>query len=187
MLGMPRRSKGAVVFENASSQRILRNTITDSAYIAIRVFRDAVVKDNQIDHACLRLTDCGGIYTYARDHQPLNVKITGNYISNLQGRMAHAIYLDDFANGVSVMGNHIANNPGGMQLHNAFNNQISDNEFIDSQYEQILFNETAESASICRNQIVNNRFSTNSDATVYRLWSRHGDRYLSRFAKFNTG
>lgn len=185
MLGMPRRSKGAIVFENASGQRILRNTITDSAYIAVRVFRDAIVKDNHIDHACLRLTDCGGIYTYARDRQPLNVNITGNRISNLQGRMAHAIYLDDFANGVSVTGNRIANNPGGMQLHNAFNNQIRDNDFIDSQYEQILFNETAESASICKNKIVNNRFSANRDAPVYRLWSRHGSRYLHRFANFD--
>lgn len=184
MLGMPRRSKGAIVFENSIGHRILGNTITDSSFIAIRVFRDAVVKDNQIDRACIRLTDCGGIYTYARDHQPLRVKIAGNRIRNLQGRMAHAIYLDDFANGVSVIGNYVENNPGGMQLHNGFNNQIRDNDFIDSQYEHILFNETAEAASICQNQIVNNRFRSDRNVPIFRLWSRHGSRYVDRFANF---
>lgn len=184
MLGMPRRSKGAIVFEQSVGQKILRNTITDSSYIAIRVFRDALVKDNEINRACMRLTDCGGIYTYARDRQSLRVKIEGNRIRNLHGRMAHAIYLDDFANSVSVIGNYVENNPGGIQLHNGFNNQIRDNDFINSKFEQILFNETAEAASICQNQIINNRFSSDRNTPIFRLWSRHGSRYVDRFASF---
>ncbi len=186
MLGMPRRSKGTIVFEEASGQQITDNTISNSAYIAIRVFRDALVKNNRIDRACLRLTDCGGIYTYARDRQPLRVRIEGNHIRNLGGRLSHAIYLDDFANGVVVSGNRIDHNPGGIQLHNAFNNQISGNQFSDSRYEHILFNETAETASISRNHISNNHFSSAPDVPVFRLWSRHGDRYLNRFASFDS-
>ena len=185
MLGMPRRSKGALVFELASGQRILRNRIHDASYIGIRVFRDAVVADNVIERACLRLSDCGGIYTFARDRQALNVRIERNQIRNLSQRMAHAIYLDDYANGVIVKGNWLENNPGGMQLHNAFDNVIRDNVFRNSHYEHVLFNETGATAAIHRNRIVRNRFEASDATPVYRLWSEHGAAYVRRFAEFD--
>ena len=185
MLGMPRRSKGALVFELASGQRILRNRIRDASYIGIRVFRDALVADNVIDRACLRLSDCGGIYTFARDRQPLHVRIERNQIRNLAQRMAHAIYLDDYANGVIVKGNRLENNPGGMQLHNAFGNVISDNVFRNNRYEHMLFNETGATASIYQNRVSHNRFETNNETPVYRLWSEHGAAYVRRFGNFD--
>ena len=49
MLGMPKRSKGAIVFEQARGHIIERNTIQRAAYVGIRVFRDAVVEYNHID------------------------------------------------------------------------------------------------------------------------------------------
>ena len=185
MLGMPRRSKGAIVFEQSVGHTILRNRITHSAYIAIRVFRDALVADNHIEYACLRLTDCGGIYTFARDRQPLRTLIERNRISHLAGRMAHAIYLDDEANGVTVLDNTMTDNPGGMQLHNAFNNVIRHNIFSDNRFEQILFNETGKFAAITRNVIAQNRFSSTIKAPTYRLWSVHGARYVHQFAQFD--
>ena len=87
MLGMPRRSKGAIVFEQASGQFIARNRIRRAAYIGIRVFRDATVEDNHISRVCLRMTDCGGIYTFARDRRALNTRIMRNQISGLRGRL----------------------------------------------------------------------------------------------------
>jgi nitrous oxidase accessory protein NosD len=185
MLGMPRRSKGAIVFEQASGQRILRNRITDSSYIAIRVFRDAEVSDNLIERACLILTDCGGIYTFARDRQPLRVRIMRNQIRHLRGRMAHAIYLDDHANGVTVSENQIADNPGGMQLHNGFDNLIRRNLFMNSGHEHILFNETGPSAAVLKNRISNNRFISNANTPIYRLWSEHGGAHVRQFATFS--
>lgn len=184
MLGMPRRSKGAIVFEQASGQRILRNQIRNSAYIGIRIFRDALVADNVIDRACLVLTDCGGIYTFARDRQPLHVRIERNRISNLTQRMAHAIYLDDYANGVIVSDNHITNNPGGMQLHNSFGNIIRRNVFSGSNHEHILFNETGQTGVIHANLIVANRFVSRPGVPTYRLWSEHGGKYVQRFGQF---
>ena len=185
MLGMPRRSKGALVFELASGQRILRNRIHDAAYIGIRVYRDAVVADNVIDRACLQLSDCGGIYTFARDRQALNVRIERNQIRNLAQRMAHAIYLDDYANGVIVQGNWLENNPGGMQLHNAFDNVIRDNVFRNSRYEHMLFNETGATPAIYQNKIVRNRFEGKNATPVYRLWSEHGATFVRQFAEFD--
>lgn len=184
MLGMPRRSKGALVFELATGQRIVRNHIQDASYIGIRVHRDAVVADNVIERACLRLSDCGGIYTFARDRKPLHVRIERNQIRGLSQRMAHAIYLDDFANAVIVKGNLMENNPGGMQLHNAFGNVIRDNVFRNSQFEHILFNETGATAAIQKNRISHNRFESSDTAPTYRLWSEHGGTYVQRFGKF---
>lgn len=185
MLGMPRRSKGALVFELSTGQRIERNHIRDASYIGIRVYRDAVVADNIIERVCLRLSDCGGIYTFARDRKPLHVRIERNQIRGLDQRMAHAIYLDDYANGVMVNANLMENNPGGMQLHNAFANVIRDNIFRNSQFEHILFNETGATASIQQNRIMHNRFESTHKAPTYRLWSEHGATYVQRFGKFD--
>ncbi len=185
MLGMPRRSKGAIVFEHARNVIVQRNRITNAGYIGIRVFRDALVSDNVVTRACLRLSDCGGIYTFARDRQPLNVKIERNRVSELAGRSAYGIYLDDFANGVTVTANQLIDNPGGMELHNGFDNEISGNSFINSRYEHILFNETAPFASISGNRVHHNRFVASGEVPVYRLWSRHGGANVERFAEFS--
>ncbi len=184
MLGMPRRSKGAIVFEHARDVIVQRNQFSNAGYIAIRVFRDAVVTDNVIERACLRLADCGGIYTFARDRQPLNVSIERNRISELNGRSSYAIYLDDFANGVSVIANQLVDNPGGLQLHNGFDNQIVGNAFVNSRHEHILFNETAKFASVAGNRVRENRFVSAGDVPVYRLWSHFGGANVGRFAVF---
>ena len=184
MLGMPRRSRGAIVFEQAQRVIVQRNRIRDAGYIGIRVFRDALVRDNEIVRACQRLDDCGGIYTFARDRLPLHVHIEGNRIRRLGGRSAYGIYLDDFANGVRVAGNELVDNPGGMQLHNGFDNEIAGNAFINSQRQHILFNETADFPAITGNRVLRNRFASAGDVPVYRLWSHHGGAHVGRFAQF---
>ena len=184
MLGLPRRSKGAIVFEAARGHTLQRNHITKTAYIGIRVFRQAIVTDNVIDGACLRLGDCGGIYTFARDGQALETLIERNKIMHLQGRLSHAIYLDDFANGVTVRGNQIMQNPGGMQLHNGFDNLITKNTFSENAYEHILFNETTPFSSIRHNRIEGNQFISRKETPIFRLWSHQGDRNLRHFAEF---
>lgn len=184
MLGMPLRSKGAIVFEQARGQLIIHNRIDQSAYLGIRVFRDAVVTDNVITRACQRLSDCGGIYTFARDKQPLFSRIERNRVSDLRGRLSHAIYLDDFANAVIIRDNRLSNNPGGVQLHDAFNNLIANNHFSRSAHEHLLFNETASSHTITANRIIGNRFVLATGVPAYRLWSRHGGAHVLRFASF---
>jgi len=185
MLGMPKRSKGAIVFEHAQGHTIARNKISRAGYAGIRVFRDAIVNDNLIDRVCLRLTDCAGIYTAARDRQPLRSRIENNHISHLEGRWSYAIYLDDFANGVVVANNQSVANPSGMQLHNGFNNVVNNNSFRDSKYQHILFNETAAFGSIYGNQIAKNTFNALSGVPIFRLWSGRGGDHLARFAVFS--
>lgn len=184
MLGMPRRSRGAIVFEQAQRVIVQRNRIRNAGYLGIRVFRDALVRDNDIVRACQRLDDCGGIYTFARDRKPLHVTIENNRIRRLGGRSAYGIYLDDFANGVRVRGNELVDNPGGMQLHNGFDNEIAGNAFINSQRQHILFNETADFPAIAGNRVLRNRFVSAGEVPVYRLWSHHGGAHVGRFAQF---
>src|SRR3569832_847490 len=171
MVGMPKRSKGAIVFEDASGQRIIDNKVLNSSYIGIRVHRDAVVSDNLVDGACLILTDCGGIYTFAPHKEALNVRIERNTIKNLAQRQAYAVYLDDNANGVTVANNVIENNPGGLEMHNGFNKLITEKVFKASGYEHILMNETTPTPSKHQNQNNKKDNETNKGKPTNRLWS----------------
>lgn len=183
-MGMPKRSKGAIALEQSSGVKILNNRIVDASYIGIRVHRKALVSNNLVDGACKRLSDCGGIYTFARDRQPLETRIEGNTVRKLSGRYAYGVYLDDSANDVSVARNLLVNNPGGIEIHNGFNNLISENVIADSGFEHILFNETG-SDRVLRNRIVRNLFITGKREPTYRLWSVRGGRTNAEFAEFN--
>jgi parallel beta-helix repeat protein len=185
MTAKPKRSKGGIVFELGSGQQILHNRVLNSAYIGIRVHKDAVVAYNEVDRACQVLTDCGGIYTFARDRLPSNVRIEGNTVKNLAHRWAYAIYLDDFANGVAVKRNIMINNPAGMQIHNGFDNVVEGNVFSGSRYQHVLLNETAKAPSIRHNRFAGNIFVAAKDVPVYRLWSHFEDRYVKRFADYD--
>lgn len=185
MIGMPKRSKGGIVFEEGSGQRIENNKIVNSSYIGIRVHKNAIVRYNLIDGACLILTDCGGIYTFARDKLPSNVLIEGNTIKNLAQRYAFAVYLDDYANGVTVIDNTITNNPSGVMMHNGFNNLVTKNVFSSNRHEHVLFNETSDTASIRRNQIVDNIFISTNGEMTYRLWSGLDNMSVKNFGHFN--
>jgi parallel beta-helix repeat protein len=185
MIGMPKRSKGGIVFEEGSGQRIENNKIVNSSYIGIRVHKNAVVRNNVIDGACLILTDCGGIYTFARDKLPSNVLIEGNTIKNLAQRYAFAVYLDDYANAVIVTGNTITDNPSGVMMHNGFNNLVTKNVFSSNGHEHLLFNETSDTASIQRNRIIDNIFVSTNGEMTYRLWSGLDNMTVKNFGQFN--
>jgi hypothetical protein len=185
MVGMPKRSKGGIVFEQASGQRVTNNKVLDSSYIGIRVHKNAIVSGNLVDHACQILSDCGGIYTFAPDKQPLNVRIEGNTVKNLAQRTCYAVYLDDNANGVIVTRNTLINNPGGLEMNNGFDNVVSQNVFTSSGYEHILLNETGQGTSIRRNQISGNTFTSTRGEVTYRLWSVNGGSTVSQFAMYD--
>ena len=183
MAGMPKRSRGGITFEQSSQVRIMNNRVANSSYIGIRVHRDAVVSNNSIDGACLVLSDCGGIYTFAPDKLPLNVRIENNTVRNLAGRYAYGIYLDDSGNGVTVRRNLLANNPGGLEIHNGYNNLITENVFMDSGYEHILFNETGRER-VSKNRILKNVFISSKKEATFRLWSEQGGKTIAQFGDF---
>ncbi len=183
MVGMPKRSRGAISFEQSSGARVHNNRISNASYIGIRVHKDAVVTNNVVDRACQILSDCGGIYTFAPDKQALNVRIEGNTVRNLAGRYAYGVYLDDSANGVTVARNLLQKNPGALEIHNGYNNLITQNVMADSTHEHILFNETGKEY-VSRNRILKNLFISSGKEVTYRLWSPRDGKTNAQFAQY---
>lgn len=133
----------AVLSHNAD---VHENVVYRSGNVGIR-FRNAAgnaVRDNIVVSFCLRLTDCGGIYTFtaayptapASAYTPAGV-VSGNVVigaqSNTEGlgnegkNMAAGIFLDELTAGAQVQGNFIADTEVGVHLHDAAYNVISGN------------------------------------------------------------
>lgn len=134
MVGMPSPTDAAIMFGAGAGNRVDHVRVTGSAYHGINVMRNrrSLVRNSLVDAACARLTDCGAIYTSARDRQPLDLLIEGNTVTNTRGRQAVGIYLDDHANGVTVSRNIVTNNTRALVLHNGFDNVITNNLFASS-------------------------------------------------------
>jgi parallel beta-helix repeat protein len=113
------------------------NTIENVGYTGIQIGQNAeysTIKNNFINNICLTLDDGGGIYI---DTHHTLVIIDGNIILNCVGNtdgsaysnlMASGIYLDEYASGITVRNNTVANaSKDGFLLHKANNNIIENN------------------------------------------------------------
>jgi hypothetical protein len=146
--GLANRPQGAdsgilVVSQNA---QVNGNVVYRSANGGIH-FRNALgnkVQDNLVVAFCLRLTDCGGIYTFTAAYPTLPANaytaaaiVSGNALigahSNTEGtaggarNMAAGIYLDELTSGATVSENFIADTEVGIHLHDAAYNLVSAN------------------------------------------------------------
>jgi parallel beta-helix repeat protein len=182
MAGMPSPTDAGVFFGHGSDNRIENVRVSNSAYHGISVLhnRRTMVLNSVVDGACARLTDCAAIYTGARDRLPLTLRIEGNTVTNTKGTEGIGIYLDDFANGVTVTRNTISNNTRGMVLHNAFNNVITHNTFHASAITHLGFGQ--DSGTIRNNQVTNNTFQSTGTEWTFNLESGSN---LKTFATFN--
>ncbi|MGV3655885.1 MAG: right-handed parallel beta-helix repeat-containing protein [Noviherbaspirillum sp.] len=184
--GMPTNAHAAINLTAGNGAVVQNNRVTDSGYIGIRVFRDAVASGNTVDGACLVLTDCGGIFTSARDKLPLNTRIENNVIGNVgkAQRLAWALYLGDFANGVTVAGNAVTGSGNGMEILNGFDNTVTGNTFASSTQAHIQIVESGSTASVRNNVFSGNRFTTSGRQEMYRLSSDLGTGAVSRFGSY---
>lgn len=184
-VGMPTHAHAGINLSGNTGAVISNNVVTDSAYIGIRAYKNAVISYNTVDKACVILSDCGGIYTFARDQTSTNVQITGNTIKNLVQDMSSGIYLDDFANGTTVSKNTIYNNPNGLLIHNGFNNSITYNTFYSNTNSHVKMYEDSKTPSISNNQINNNTFTVNTNTPTYLLTSYLGANQALSFGSYN--
>lgn len=125
--------------------------------------RNSLIEGNVIDGACLQHADCGAIYTFNRDCyeevvfqsiytrvacSPLNLTIKDNIVRNVTGVplgahdglledswgiLRRGIYLDDAANGVTVINNIMDNANTGLFIHGGSDNVISNNTFLNNE------------------------------------------------------
>ncbi|MCP5222703.1 MAG: right-handed parallel beta-helix repeat-containing protein [Zoogloeaceae bacterium] len=138
MYAGPRPSLAAINAHRTESTTIDENVVENSAYHGIRFSGDARVRRNYIVNSCLRLSDCGGIYTWRRnekDRRPAAI-VAGNVIIGAGGDTSvkfgvndwfAGIYLDDYTNSVVVQNNAIVGVNQGIYLHNAVDSFVRNN------------------------------------------------------------
>ncbi|MGQ3051428.1 MAG: right-handed parallel beta-helix repeat-containing protein [Roseateles sp.] len=128
--------------EGGKGANIVNNTVEGMAYHGIRFSGSGAgtVRNNSVARYCVRLSDCGGIYSWN------GPKLTGSGQrstiegNNVQGGVANiegavgpgidvvsGIFLDDFSHGVTVRANAISGMPFGIKLRNGSNNVIESN------------------------------------------------------------
>jgi parallel beta-helix repeat protein len=185
-LGMPNNAHAAINLTLTDGSSVVGNTITNAGYIGIRFFRNAVVSGNTVDTACLMLADCGGIYTNALDVLPLNSRVDGNTIKNVNRdqELARAIQIDDYANGVIVSNNTMDGNASGIFLNNAFNITVVGNTFTRNRQTHIQMQEGSPTPSVRSNLVAGNTFVTRRGEETYRMSSALGIGSIVQFSAF---
>jgi len=186
-IGMPTSAHAAINLVPSTGPTVSGNTVTNSGYIGIRVFRNATVSNNTVDTACIVLTDCGGIYLSAPDGLALNTHIDSNTIRNVgkSQRLAWGIQMDNKANAVSVTGNTFSDNGNGMMLYNGFSNTITGNSFATSTQAHIQMAEVGSTPIIRNNVITYNKYSISGVQQMYRLSSDVGSTSVAQFGSYN--
>lgn len=122
--------------EGGKGANILNNIVDGAAYHGIRFSGNGggTVKNNAVTRYCLRLSDCGAIYTWN------GAKLTGstqratvenNQVHgarpNVEGAVGFGvdvvggIFLDDFSHGITVRNNMVRDVPFGLVLRNGSN------------------------------------------------------------------
>jgi parallel beta-helix repeat protein len=157
---------------NGNGSRIINNKVYNSGYNGISFLGDNVlVERNLVDTYCTLKDDGGGIYTYIGESNTTsyNRKVRNNIIVNAIGAYAGAeaywyesfgkaagIYLDEHVNNVEVTGNVVGNGDwGGIFLHNAHHNVISNNIFYNHRYQVLVSQYTAMTRA---NTMTNNQY-----------------------------
>jgi parallel beta-helix repeat protein len=168
-IGMHKGSDGSIFLNHETGAQVINNTITNSGKsgIFMGLSVSSLTKNNLVDGACRIHGDCGGIYVLSSETAPfpLNSRIDGNTVKNVTGEPEEigstdprrfGIYLDNYSNGVAVVGNTITNNDSGMMLHLAFNNQISSNVFSNSQQRHVVLADSGGNKGSMRNNVFTN-------------------------------
>jgi parallel beta-helix repeat protein len=147
------------------------NAVINSGYIGISYQgNNAVVKNNYVDGFCTNKDDGGGIYTWVGDTDPTiysGRKIIGNIILNGVGApestpaytyRSEGISLDDFATGVEIRDNTIANcSSYGIYYRNASNIILDNNTFYNNKVQLYMLRWKLD-RPVINNQVTNNIF-----------------------------
>jgi parallel beta-helix repeat protein len=192
---------GNGIFANGDNILIENNVLRQSGFNGVDFKgNDITIKNNLVEGYCLLKNDCGGVYTYGGQSVRTfrNLTIEGNIIvggnSTNNGTPHHksqtvksqssGIFLDDNANGLTIIGNTTADNQyAGIKIQNSFNINVNGNTFYDSYAATRIIN--SERAADTRNVNFTNNvlFSMQIDQTSYSIRSFKND--ITNFGFFN--
>jgi parallel beta-helix repeat protein len=128
--------------EGGKGANIQSNTVEGMAYHGIRFSGTGggSVRNNSVTRYCVRLSDCGGIYSWngpkltgSNQRATVENNTVQGGVANVEGAVGAGIdvvsgvFLDDFSHGVTVRANTISGMPFGIKLRNGSNNVIESN------------------------------------------------------------
>lgn len=178
-VGAPVNSYAAIRSVLQQNVQVLDNTISNTGYIGVRIYKDSLVRGNVISDACQVLTDCGGIYMWdgrspTHESTTANTEVYNNIISGATGNTQGAvpaqsgpsvgIYLDDDSNGLDVHDNIAFANQVGVQVHGGRNHRIRRNTVYGNRDAQLKLVEDYAPSTLRGNIISNNVFFPSTEA-----------------------
>lgn len=199
-MGQSGNGNGVGVQVSSGNNLIIQNKVINTGYSGIRFSGDStIIKNNLVDHFCLIKDDGGGIYTWSGSSNEKHTgrEIVGNIVLNGKGNNdgtpsaqmssipAEGIYIDDYASGIEIKGNTVANVSGkGIFIHNARDLLIQNNTLYNNNY-QISILQDASDLPTRNNVIRDNLFiSREHDQKNVTIRSNHADiELLSVFEK----
>lgn len=160
--------------EGGKGANIVNNIVDGAAYHGIRFSGTggSTVKNNAVTRHCLRLSDCGAIYTWN------GAKLTGstqratvenNQVHggrpNVEGAVGFGvdvvggIFLDDFSHGITVRNNMVRDVPYGLALRNGSNNVFEANRvWLPTRAAVAVTNDQTDRDYLVGNTFRNNQF-----------------------------
>lgn len=199
-MGQSGNGNGAGIQASSSHNQIIQNKVINTGYSGIRFSGDStIVKGNLVDQFCLVKDDGGGIYTWtgSSKEQHHGREIVNNIVLNGKGvnegtpaakisnAPAEGIYLDDYASGIEIGGNTVANVSGkGIFIHNA-RDLLIHNNILYNNNDQISILQDASDFPTRNNIIRDNLFvSREHDQKNVTIRSNRADiEHLSVFEK----
>jgi len=158
----------AISIGEPSSALVQNNIIENIGYNGIYIgsynSTGSIIRNNFINNPCKIVSDGGGIYT-GGTHTSL--VIDGNIILNVQANnngtngktgQGEGVYLDEYANGITVQNNTISNcNGSGIKIHKGHDNIIQNNTCYNNA-RGITFLNSESANNIVRNTLTRNIF-----------------------------
>lgn len=181
-----------------SSNSISDNTATNNGYIGIRADGSYnQIKNNIVNHSCLKLDDGAGIYTFSGSatNTDVGIIISGNTVMNSIGNLAgtnlthsfaEGIYLDNNRHDVTVQNNLVFNVDHGIYIHDGYNHSIIGNRVLSCRVAGIwIKNDVSTIAGFVQNNlIVDNIFETLS-STVGSAYYINYRESTANFGAYN--
>src|SRR5690606_17765752 len=199
-MGQSGNGNGVGIQTSSGNNRIIQNKVINTGYSGIRFSGDStLIKNNLVDNFCLIKDDGGGIYTWSGSSSERHKgrEIVGNIVLNGKGNSdgtpaakmssipAEGIYIDDYASGIEIKGNTVANVGGkGIFIHNARDLIIQNNTLYNNNYQISILQDASDLPT--RNNLIRNNLliSHAHDQKNVAIRSNHADiELLSVFEK----
>lgn len=167
-MGQSGNANGVAIQASSDHNLIEQNKVINTGYNGIRFSGDStVIKNNLVDNFCLIKDDGAGIYTWTGSSKAVNAgrQVIGNIVINGKGMNegtpsakaskppAEGIYIDDYASGIEIRDNTVANvNGKGIFIHNARDLMVRNNTLYNNGHQIFILQDASDHPT--RNNVI---------------------------------